>query len=101
MDVCGALIAEGRKRWILVITDLVIRAIELELLEDLTEEELLYAYQHFVSCHSPTLYFVLDNAPQFELLHKLSLTTSNMSSPGNSCLPSPHGRQESTKEWSP
>ena len=41
------------------------------ILEDLTEQELLFAYRRFLACHTLTLYFLSYNAPQFTLLNKL------------------------------
>ena len=54
-----------------IFTDLVIRAVDLELLEDMSSEELLSTYRRFLAHHAPSLYFVSDNAPQFHLLREI------------------------------
>ena len=60
---CG----ETRKRWICLFTCLVIRAVHLELLQDMTTEEFLYAFRRFISTRGTPTQIISDNASQFKL----------------------------------
>jgi len=68
-------------------THLIIRAVELELLNDMTTEELLLAYRRFRARHSATLFFFLTTLSNFTslslfyLLHTLTILYGNTSLP--------------------
>jgi len=71
VDTCGHLIVEDRKYYILIFADLVCRAVDLEVLVDLTTEELLLAFGHFVARCCQLQLIVSNNAKQFVLLNSV------------------------------
>lgn len=58
---------ENKKRWVCLFTCFVTRAIHLELLNDMTTEEFLYAFRRFVSIRGAPCNILSDNAAQFKL----------------------------------
>lgn len=61
--------AERHKRWIVVFTCTAIRAVHLEVVHDMTTEELLLAFRRFFARRGVPKLVVCDNAPQFEALN--------------------------------
>lgn len=64
-------------RYLLLITDLVIQAIELEVLSDMTTEKLMHAHRRIVARRIQLMFHISDNAKQFQLLAQ-TLSTSVM-----------------------
>ncbi|VDI16697.1 Hypothetical predicted protein [Mytilus galloprovincialis] len=71
LDYLGPLITksngENSKRWICLFTCLVTRAIHLEVINDMTTEEFLYAFRRFISARGTPSTIISDNATQFKL----------------------------------
>ncbi|XP_047993810.1 uncharacterized protein LOC125232218 [Leguminivora glycinivorella] len=65
-----------QKRWICLFTCLVVRAIHLELVKDMTAEECLLAFRRFMATRGVPTLIVTDNALQFKLLSELMTTKS-------------------------
>ncbi|XP_061728903.1 uncharacterized protein LOC133533851 [Cydia pomonella] len=57
-----------KKRWICLFTCLVIRAIHLEVVKDLTTNECLMAFRRFIATRGAPTLIISDNASQFKLL---------------------------------
>ena len=57
--------------FVLIVVDLICRAVELEVLVDLTTEETLLALRRIVARHTSPLFVLSDNAKQFKLLNKV------------------------------
>jgi len=75
VDTFGPLLIEDCKFYVLLITNLICRAINLELLCDMTTDELSFAYNWFaLRCRQPQ-FIVSDNAKQFILLHGILLSS--------------------------
>ncbi|XP_065203854.1 uncharacterized protein LOC135833945 [Planococcus citri] len=72
VDILGPLyvkFAPGEcKRWILIFTCLVTRAIHMEILHDLTSEDILSAFKLFFARRGTPKLLISDNAPQFKLI---------------------------------
>ncbi|XP_061727618.1 uncharacterized protein LOC133532788 [Cydia pomonella] len=67
--------AEGKqKRWICLFTCLVIRAIHLEIVKDMSAEECLLAFRRFMATRGVPTLIVTDNALQFKLLSEIITT---------------------------
>ena len=56
-----------RKVWVCLFTCLAVRAIHLELVEDMSTEQFLMCLRRFVSRHGKPTQFISDNATQFKL----------------------------------
>lgn len=76
LDICGpfytrAILGKGQpkiKRWIILFTCAVIRAVHLELLNDMTTTEILLAFRRFCARRGVPATVISDNAPQFHVL---------------------------------
>ena len=75
MDTCGPLLVDNAKKYVLVATDLVMRVVDLELLNDMISQELFHAYHRIVARHTKPLLVLSDNAPQFKALN--TVVTAN------------------------
>lgn len=62
-----------RKRWICLFTCLVIRAIHLEVVKNLTTDECLMAFRRFIASRGTPSLILSDNAPQFRLLAEIMM----------------------------
>lgn len=69
IDICGPLMVNNVKTWIVIFVDLVCRAIDLEFLSDLTTDELLHAFRRVSARHWMPAFIISDNAEQFKLLN--------------------------------
>lgn len=74
IDILGPLFTKSnenvqQKRWVIIITCLVTRAIHLEVMENITAEEVLNALRLFISIRGSPAFMISDNAPQFKLLN--------------------------------
>ncbi|XKL63773.1 hypothetical protein PGB90_006137 [Kerria lacca] len=76
MDTAGPLYVQHEKRYILLVTDLVIRAIDLELLTEMTTEEISLAFRRIVARRTNPKFILSDNAKQFHLLQSVLSATS-------------------------
>ena len=63
LDTVGHFYVCAQKRWILIATCLVIRAIALEVLENMTTQHLYLALRRIIATHVPPQFFLSDNAP--------------------------------------
>jgi hypothetical protein len=68
IDTAGPLYVQNQKRYVLLVTDLIIRAIDLELLEDMTTAELDNAFRRIMARRTQPQFILSDNAKQFKLL---------------------------------
>lgn len=59
------------KRWIVIFTCLVVRAIHLEVLQDMTADEFLVSLRKFVGRRGVPKLLVADNAPQFKVVERI------------------------------
>lgn len=60
-----------QKRWVVIYTCATIRAVHLEVIEDMTTKELLWAFRRFAARRGVPAKIICDNAPQFGALdHK-------------------------------
>ncbi|XP_065219687.1 uncharacterized protein LOC135845152 [Planococcus citri] len=75
IDTFGPLYVNGQKRFCLLITDLVIRAVELELLENMTADVIYLALRRVIARRSVPTLIVSDNAPQFVAVSQSFKTT--------------------------
>jgi hypothetical protein len=57
---------ETRRRWVCLFTCLVTRAIHLEVIEDMTAVEFLYAFRRFIATRGTPCVIISDNASQFK-----------------------------------
>ena len=57
---------ETRKRWVCLFTCLVTRAIHLEVIQDMTAVEFLYAFRRFIATSGTPCVIISDNASQFK-----------------------------------
>lgn len=71
VDVFGKLIIDKEKVWVLIFVDLVCRAIDFELLTNMTAAEQLNAMRCFIARRRLPHLILSDNAAQFKLLHSL------------------------------
>ncbi|XP_049884937.1 uncharacterized protein LOC126379949 isoform X4 [Pectinophora gossypiella] len=75
MDYFGPIFVEvsekKEKRWVCLFTCLAVRAIHLEVVNDLTAEECLLAVRRFVACRGKPSLIVSDNATQFRLTSEI------------------------------
>ena len=74
-----------KKVWICIFTCVTVRAVHLEMVDDMTSEQFLMALQRFISRRNTLHTVILDNAPQFKLTKttvdkawKQSVTHENM-----------------------
>ena len=65
IDTFGTLMVGWHKYYSLEIVDLVCRAVDLEVIEDMMTEELMFAWRRFVARRIQPNFVVSDNAPQF------------------------------------
>ena len=56
-----------KKVWICILTCVTVRAVHLEIVDDMTTEQFLMALQRFISRRNTPDTIILDNAPQFRL----------------------------------
>lgn len=66
-----------KKRWICLFTCLVIRAIHLEVVRDLTTNECLMAFKRFIATRGTPTLILTDNASQFRLLKEVLTKDGN------------------------
>lgn len=59
-----------QKRWVVIFTCLIIRAIHLELIEDMTTFEIFHAFRRFFARRGVPENIVSDNAPQFHVVER-------------------------------
>lgn len=74
VDVLGPMyvkFSQQSKKWILICTCLVTRAVHLEILNDMTTEEFLAAFRLFFARRGVPKLLISDNAPQFKLLNNV------------------------------
>lgn len=72
------LIRHTHERYAFIITDLVIRAVDIELLDNMTADQVLYGYRRIAARKSFSKFQVSDNdAQQFNLIHKTILKQYN------------------------
>ena len=71
IDTFGPIWVNTEKRFVLLVTDLVIRAVDLELLQDMTAEVIFLALRTIIARRIQPKLIVSDNAPQFHIIKKL------------------------------
>ena len=70
IDTFGHIWVGRTKRWVLIVVDLVIRSIELEILQNMRAETISLAFRNVSARRTQPHYIVSDNAPQFDVLKK-------------------------------
>ncbi|XP_065224342.1 uncharacterized protein LOC135848370 [Planococcus citri] len=70
IDTFGPIYVNNVKRYVVIVTDLIIRAIELELLPDMTTEEVFLALRRVFARRSTPHLILSDNAPQFKAVER-------------------------------
>lgn len=70
VDTFGHLWISRQKRYVMIVVDLVIRAIDLEPLRTMTANDICLAFRNIVARRSTPKLVISDNAPQLELLRQ-------------------------------
>jgi len=78
MDTCGLLTVNNTKTWVLIIVDLICRAVDLEFLSDMTTEELHSAFCRVSARRRMPTFIISDNAEQFKLLNVIITASINV-----------------------
>jgi len=71
IDITGHLWVNRLKRYVLLVTDLVTRAVDLELLENMSTNEIFLAFRRIIARHAEPHFILSNNAPQFQRLEEM------------------------------